>query len=179
MISDQTSTISINVCPNCSYENRTGVLVCENCGRSIFDDIFNHTRLVTGTFAATRPLQSATGKLIPATGSITLRIRDAQTPIKIDTSRRLILGRVNNRNPRRPDVDLTAYRAFEKGVSCNHAILHREGEYLMLSDLGSTNGTFVNGQRLTPHEPHVIKNGDQIRLGNLISTVTFNETPAG
>lgn len=179
MIADKSSKLSVNVCPNCSHENRVGVLVCENCGRSIFDDIFNHTRLVTGFIAPTRPLQADGTEWIPASRNITLRIRDAQTPIRIDTLQRLVLGRVNNRNPRRPDIDLTAYRAFEKGVSCNHAILYREGDYLMLADLGSTNGSFVNGQRLTPHEPRILNSGDEIRLGNLIAQVTFDESAPG
>ena len=36
----------------------------------------------------------------------------------------------------------------------------------MITDLKSANGTYVNRVRLTPEQPHQIKNGDIIRLAN-------------
>jgi pSer/pThr/pTyr-binding forkhead associated (FHA) protein len=33
-------------------------------------------------------------------------------------------------------------------------------------DLSSVNGTFLNGQRLTPEVPYPVRTGDKLRLGN-------------
>jgi predicted component of type VI protein secretion system len=51
-------------------------------------------------------------------------------------------------------------------VSRHHARLNFQGGKYVLDDLGSTNGTFVNGQRLTG--PRVLKSGEVISLGEQI-----------
>lgn len=51
-------------------------------------------------------------------------------------------------------------------VSRKHARLSMHGGAYMLEDLGSTNGTFVNGQRLT--SPVVLNSGDSISFGENI-----------
>lgn len=51
-------------------------------------------------------------------------------------------------------------------VSRRHARLTFQGGKYVLEDLGSTNGTFVNGQRLTG--PRVLKTGEVISLGEQI-----------
>lgn len=55
-------------------------------------------------------------------------------------------------------------------VSRRHARLMRDGEGYVLEDLGSSNGTFVNGQRISGRHP--LKSGDQVRLGQAI-TLTY------
>jgi len=52
-------------------------------------------------------------------------------------------------------------------VSRRHARLRLEAGVYMLEDLGSTNGTFVNGQRLT--SPQRLRNGDTIMLGEAVT----------
>jgi pSer/pThr/pTyr-binding forkhead associated (FHA) protein len=51
-------------------------------------------------------------------------------------------------------------------VSRKHARLNFQGGKYVLEDLGSTNGTFVNGQRLV--SPVVLKSGDVVSLGEQI-----------
>lgn len=54
-------------------------------------------------------------------------------------------------------------------VSRKHARLQLQGSRFRLEDLGSTNGTFVNGQRLIA--PHILVPGDVISLGESVSLV--------
>ncbi len=51
-------------------------------------------------------------------------------------------------------------------VSRKHARLTFQGGKYVIEDLGSTNGTFVNGQRLV--SPVVLKSGDVVSLGEQI-----------
>jgi pSer/pThr/pTyr-binding forkhead associated (FHA) protein len=37
-----------------------------------------------------------------------------------------------------------------------------------LIDLGSANGTYVNGERLEPHVPRLLRQGDRLRLGRVV-----------
>ena len=168
--------IEINLCPNCSHKNRIGVLVCENCGKSIFDDSYNVTRIVTGNLFNTRSIVPDEADRPPPANSVLMYIRGAETPLAFNPDKPLILGRINAGNPRRPDIDLTVYRAFELGVSCRHATIYRQDHGLVISDMGSTNGTIVNSYRLTPHQPYILRDGDEIRFGNLFTQVTFGPT---
>ena len=51
----------------------------------------------------------------------------------------------------------------DTSVSRNHARMDRDGEDWVLVDLGSTNGTFVNGQRISEAR---LKSGDVVEIGD-------------
>ena len=67
-----------------------------------------------------------------------------------------------------------------KRVSREHACVRREGWRVILEDLGSTNGTFLNDERaLTPVE---LRDGDRIEIGDVPlifhdPDITFRDTP--
>ena len=65
------------------------------------------------------------------------------------------------------DIDLTPFDAADKGVSRKHAGIFIEEDMLKVVDLESTNGTFLNGSRLTPFQSRILRNGDELRLGKL------------
>jgi len=54
-------------------------------------------------------------------------------------------------------------------VSRRHARIHIEGGHHVLSDLGSANGTFVNGSPL--HGPVILRHGDEVDLAGEITFV--------
>ncbi|MEO6054426.1 MAG: FHA domain-containing protein [Chthoniobacterales bacterium] len=62
----------------------------------------------------------------------------------------------------------------EASVSSHHAELISEGGQYHLHDLGSTNGTFVNGEPVTDA---VLRNGDEVRFGKV--EVVFNGDEKG
>jgi len=51
----------------------------------------------------------------------------------------------------------------DPSVSRNHATIELKGHEAVVKDLGSTNGTFVNGERV---ESHRVVSGDVIAFGN-------------
>lgn len=63
----------------------------------------------------------------------------------------------------------------EYSVSRNHCIIARvENEY-RLTDMGSTNGTIVDGVPLTPRKPLRLRGGETISLGRLMLVFYFAE----
>ncbi len=77
----------------------------------------------------------------------------------------LTVGRRDPVTGIQPSVDLTGLDQ-ERSVSRRHAKLERRGQRLYLvEDLGTTNGTFVNGERIPPGEPIEIRSGDLLRFG--------------
>jgi hypothetical protein len=69
-----------------------------------------------------------------------------------------VIGRGDQANLRLPDV----------GISRRHARLDFDGGQVVLTDLGSTNGTSVNGQRVSAV---ALNPGDMIQIGT--TTLTF------
>ncbi|GMQ93933.1 MAG: DUF3662 and FHA domain-containing protein [Acidimicrobiia bacterium] len=60
-------------------------------------------------------------------------------------------------------------RVANQEVSRHHVIMYRENGTTMIHDLGSANGTFVNGVKVAD-EPATVSAGDTVMLGNLVFT---------
>ncbi len=63
----------------------------------------------------------------------------------------------------------------EQSVSRQHMRLQREPQGWMLVDLGSTNGTYLNGQRVREQEPYLLSQGDKVALGGMVMVVRQTE----
>jgi hypothetical protein len=59
-------------------------------------------------------------------------------------------------------------------VSRLHATLQWDHEQVVLTDLESTNGTFVNGERLPPNEPRRLRAGDRINVAQ-VCNIEFDD----
>lgn len=79
----------------------------------------------------------------------------------------ILIGREDPVSNVFPDIDLTPYGGDEGGVSRRHARIFAQGNQIFVEDLNSTNYTYVNQQKLTPGQPHPLKNGDEVRLGKV------------
>lgn len=89
-------------------------------------------------------------------GAVRLVSGDGRTyPLQMGST---VIGRGDQANLRLPDV----------GISRRHARLDYDGAQVVLTDLGSTNGTMVNGQRVSAV---ALNPGDMIQLGT--TTLTF------
>ena len=77
------------------------------------------------------------------------------------------LGRFAEGQPIVPDVDLTSYNAYANGVSRLHAAIKLVNNRIVVVDLGSSNGTYLNGVRLSPYIETPVSHGDLIYLGKL------------
>lgn len=69
-----------------------------------------------------------------------------------------------------PEVDLSKYDPQTK-ISRRHAKVWRDGTSFMLEDLGSSNGTVVEGAsnnvfKLPAHQPYKLSSGDRIKIGD-------------
>lgn len=63
---------------------------------------------------------------------------------------------------RHPDCDI---QLDSNMVSRFHAQFVRRDDHILLEDLGSGNGSFLNGKQIDKNQPAVLKNGDRIKLG--------------
>lgn len=77
-----------------------------------------------------------------------------------------VIGRGDPANPSyRPDLDLSYYDSSYVGR--RHAQIDRRGLQYTITDLASTNGTYVNGAILPPQQPKELHNGDRVVIGRV------------
>lgn len=158
-------------CPHCGKSNQAGDLICYSCGG-----------LLVGTDVQTAPLapledRDRTDDYFGHDSALVLVAHNTQKKYELHpqrSKRETILGRRTN-SPMTPDIDLSASDANRLGVSRLHVSIRYDARYNTVSvfDMGSANGTYVNGQRLHPHEVRVLRHNDELRLGHLMMTVLF------
>ena len=87
----------------------------------------------------------------------------------------IFIGRRSVKSTIVPDIDLSEVGAEHQGVSRLHMMIKYdpETEAIQISDLGSLNGSFVNGNKLEHKGVKILHNGDEIKLGKLIMRADF------
>jgi hypothetical protein len=118
---------------------------------------------------------AGTGKtgLLGDQSEIIFVIRGIVERVVVPKGGHILLGRSDPRNRNRVDLDLTPYGALDRGVSREHVRMHVEEGRLLVTDLGSTNGTFLANVRLEPETPTILRKGDELLLGRLPIQILF------
>lgn len=108
---------------------------------------------------------------------IPLRIKVISTgrEIQLPLTDEVHIGRLDAAHDIFPDLDLTSDARPEDGISRRHCKIHRRGSIYLVEDVGSANGTFLNGLRLNPHLLHVLKHGDELQLGRIKMRIILQE----
>ncbi len=158
----------IKICQQCHTINQPQALVCTECG---------HTLDAVSTLAVKalekQPMMQHTGTI----GSVPLNhvglfFAGSSKPVIFPREKEQILGRTVPHGDA-VDVDLTPYGAGVAGVSRVHAKFIFERDQVFLMDLGSSNGTAINQNRIVAHYKYSLRNGDMLTLGQLRLFVYF------
>jgi pSer/pThr/pTyr-binding forkhead associated (FHA) protein len=150
------------ICPNCQHKEMSGAIYCSKCGAQLIDMPIETQKINTET----RQEISGDGRIQP---QLTTSIQDLVQRSR--TGRSALADRSNSAalvgTTIVPDVDLTPHNAYGSGVSRLHAVLKMIQEKVFIMDLGSSNGTFLNGKRLSPYVETAVNHGDVVYLGKL------------
>lgn len=80
------------------------------------------------------------------------------------------IGRLDPSTGLKPDIDLRDADT-DRSISRRHAKIIGDGtKWVVVEEVGTSNGTFVNGNRLTTGQKVAIKDGDEIVFGRLKTT---------
>lgn len=120
-----------------------------------------------------RAVRTASAQRLATGALLRFEIAGSSDTITVPPKAESIIGRRDPISNNAPEVDLTSFAAYRMGISRRHAALRVSDHIVELLDLGSSNGTFVNGQRLTPHQPHPLRSGDEIGLGRMSLRIHF------
>jgi len=111
------------------------------------------------------------------TDEIALLIEGERVPLIARVTDSVVVGRYSQHMQEQPHIDLVPYGAFEKGVSRFHALFRRVDGKLMVEDLASSNGTWLNGRRLEAKRSMAVQPGDYLRFGQLRMQAQFKTAP--
>lgn len=147
-------------CPECRHKNPANSNKCANCGESLVGELVKTDAApeVEHTEAkkpAEKPASGATAVNRDVLDQIWLVTTDNIFKYQIPDGE-TILGRQNVG---------AEYFSVKDFVGRTQARITRMGEMVMIEDLNSTNGTYVNGERLEAGVPKRITTSDTIGLG--------------
>ena len=167
------------VCPNCKNSNMAGSMFCSECGAQLAGaDILTTQNMDTGQMheVASQKVPASQPAAVALNTWITLHLMDTGQVIPLSDRSEFTLGRISDGQPIMPDIDLSPYQAYAHGVSRLHAVIKQASHHVLVMDLGSVNGTYVNGRRLNPNVEQPVNNGDIISLGKLKMQVLLKIT---
>jgi pSer/pThr/pTyr-binding forkhead associated (FHA) protein len=158
------------ICPSCGADNLPGTLFCVQCG----------TYLPSGGPLRTEPLpehedgqqahprrDGEDGEETPRMLQINVVVLNTGREVSLSADREILVGRLDAAHGIFPELDMTADSGLEQGVSRRHARIYTRDGVCFVEDLDSTNGTFLNGERITPYLPYAFHDGDVVTFGTL------------
>lgn len=98
--------------------------------------------------------------------TISIRSTEANVPSLSLDAPRIVIGRSRSSDVRIPD----------SSVSARHATIRQRGAEYLLLDEGSTNGTFVEGRRLSPGSPVLLESKTSVRVGRVWLDISLEQT---
>lgn len=153
-------------CPVCGAAAMSGDAFCEECGAAL------GVPAPAPVTAAAAPAGPA-GAAVPHTVRAQILIGNGQS-VELSGKPSYLIGREDQVSGIYPDVDTTRSDGDAAGVSRRHAEIVQQSDLWFLQDLNSTNGTYINNQRVAPHSRQPLRSGDQIRLGKWAATFQVN-----
>lgn len=161
------------ICPKCGHENQYGALFCAECFTLLTDTlpVANRATMLDQEAAAalmrgqTHYRLAHVGRL--GSHNIALYIDKDPEPLIMTVVKQAVLGRAMPGSEAELRLDLTPYGALEKGVSRQHAVIKRTEKGITFEDMGSSNGSWVNGTLVSAYRPLPLTSGDRLRLGQL------------
>lgn len=139
-------------CPSCGQAALTGTRYCGNCGTELTNKEDNSSVADSRTVLETEPVPY----LLVTTGSGRGQMFELQGEANLGRSR------------------TNAITLSDGKISRNHARLDPVRSTYILTDLGSANGTFVNGVRIT--QPVRLRDADLLQVGD--TQLVFHTRPA-
>jgi hypothetical protein len=161
-------------CPHCGKSNQKHEVVCYACGQLLEPPA---SEFETRSLAETNDLAYG-NDFYDQNTTLVLQVRGAEKFYHLrpqDSDHEMVIGRTTAGSAVVPDIDVAPLGGDKLGVSRLHLTLRFDAKTHTLNvfDLGSSNGSYINGQRLHPHEVRVLHDGDELRLGKMVLTVRF------
>ncbi len=181
-------------CPTCSSQYMAGALFCRSCGEALQPAAQRHVathRAPTNAPAggAVRPSSprasipdrpplvapQSLGRLAPTDTVATLHvyIPHLDQRLALPLSGTIRIGRSDPDAATAPELDLSDYDGFDRGVSRHHATVQVFDEGVFMVDQHSSNGTWLGEQPLAAGYAYPLPREATVRFGQLLVHLTL------
>jgi pSer/pThr/pTyr-binding forkhead associated (FHA) protein len=169
-------------CLFCQQNNKPNATHCSHCGARLIPlDNSTKTELENQKQTLNSIIQNSKMeqliRQLPADG-LALFVAGQQDPIFMAGINTLILGR-DSTHTGEFVLDLSRFGRLAHSISRRHAAIATSENGFAVSDLGSTNGTWLNEEILQPGKKYPLQNNDQIKLGLFLLVVCFQSDQGG
>ena len=166
-------------CTRCGHQNPEGSRFCAQCGSALSPERVGESTSVIPKIGSEdsgevpevveSPADAHAGAVesLPA-GSALLVVKRGP-----NAGSRFLLDQEVTTAGRHPDSDIFL---DDVTVSRRHVEFHREGGGFTVHDVGSLNGTYLNGDRV---DEVVLQNGDEVRIGKFRLSFFASDAQAG
>lgn len=113
--------------------------------------------------------------MVPA-GAIAIYVSGTSDPVFLSSDEKFAIGRKVEETSEAL-LDLSKLGGYLLGLSRRHAMIRRAEFGYEVIDLSSTNGTWLNDERLIPNRPYPLTSGSRIRLGRMRFFVLYHPVP--
>lgn len=173
----------MQICSRCACLNMRGNTTCQKCGSNLKENIAA-TKLVPEAIQSASwrdPLRLHRTGNFPDGGALRLQFggKGESVVLFFDGQQPILLGRHDINTGSLPQLDLTPFAAYQLGVSRRHAHFRQtdDGLGIEVYDLGSSNGTYLNSERLNAYTAYPVNDADELRLGRLHFKIYFQKQP--
>ncbi|WP_298819139.1 FHA domain-containing protein [Chloroflexus sp.] len=163
------------ICSHCQAQQLEGTIFCTVCGASLLSARSQRQTTASLNRAAEVAQQIEDEvTILPAPThevagpALALVVISSGRRIELPVAPELIIGRKDQQRNFFPDVDFSLDGGYDAGVSRRHARIICENGSYAIEDLGSSNGTFLNRQRVPPSQPMPLRHGDEVQFGMLL-----------
>ena len=168
----------MNKCSDCGATQPEGTLFCSECGCFMLDKPPQTTTPLPfsqfGRLPTAPPVAGDDIRPIAGKQEIVFFIPTSRQRVKVTLTDEIRIGRGDSSSGFLPELDLTEHQGAENGVSRQHARIQLTDRGVVLIDMDSTNGTYLNNYRLSAEQPYLLNNGDEILFGDLLIHLFFN-----
>lgn len=156
-------------CQTCQHPEVEGALFCSECGAQLvsIQNLVTQTIQMNKNLPEYHDFETNNENRHQVSDAISLQVLDGGQFLSLADRSEFTIGRVSDGQSVMPDIDLTPYSAYENGVSRLHAVLKKSSTQVNIMDLGSSNGTYLNGARLVPEREYTLQHGNIIAFGKL------------
>lgn len=137
-MSEETIGLQPKECPICHFHNPPGEKFCEDCGFLLGSEVGE----------ITIPVKEEARAVLVASDGKEYSLKEGENLVGRETGDVLIF--------------------YDKSVSRKHALIILENDKCFIQDLGSTNGTFLNGVRLPPGQKTPLYDGDEVAFADTV-----------
>jgi pSer/pThr/pTyr-binding forkhead associated (FHA) protein len=103
--------------------------------------------------------------------NIEVEVLNTGRKVLLSADREILVGRLDAAHGIFPELDMTTDGGLEQGVSRRHARVYTRDGTCFVEDLDSTNGTFLNDERVTPYLPYAFRDSDSLMFGTMRTKV--------